>query len=244
MVISIGLSSFMNPHHKKILQAIQREKGRGNTFSDKDSYMLSGHFYYDISVPVRREIVKEWMKLAQEISDKELIAVIDSLYKGHSHEEKSMASALIGYYPKIRKSVSFKVLDAWLGELVGWAEIDGLCQSTFTAEEMLPKWNEWERFIRRLSKDKNINKRRASLVFLTWPIAHSADKRIIDLSFEMTEALKHEKPIIITKAISWLLRSGVKYHKKAIAEYLKKNKDSLPKIAVRETARKIKTGRK
>ena len=33
-------------------------------------------------------------------------------------------------------------------------------------------------------------------------------------------------------------------HKKAVSEHLKKNEETLPKIAVRETWRKIKTGKK
>ncbi|MDP2951009.1 MAG: DNA alkylation repair protein, partial [bacterium] len=64
------------------------------------------------------------------------------------------------------------------------------------------------------------------------------------LAFENIEKLKPEKDILITKAISWLLRNLIKYHKKEVADYLKKNKNSLPKIAVRETEKKIKTGKK
>jgi len=233
----------MNKHHKTLLADIEKQKGRGSEHSAKDSYMLSGHFYYDISVPVRRMVVKEWLKNNPKLTNKEMIALVDSLYHGKSHEEKSVASRLLANRD-LRATVSLKQLDEWLGELVGWAEIDGICQNTYTAEELLGKWKQWESFLRKLSKDKNINKRRASIVLLTGPITYSNDKRILALSFELIDKLKHEKPIIISKAISWLLRSGVKQHKKAIGEYVKKNSETLPKIAVRETVRKIETGRK
>jgi hypothetical protein len=36
----------------------------------------------------------------------------------------------------------------------------------------------------------------------------------------------------------------IKYHRKALEAYLKKNAESLPKIAVRETLVKLKTGKK
>jgi 3-methyladenine DNA glycosylase AlkD len=56
--------------------------------------------------------------------------------------------------------------------------------------------------------------------------------------------LKGEKEIIITRAISWVLRSMVKHHRKALENYLKKNEKTLPAVAVRETKIKLDTGTK
>ena len=209
-----------------------------------DSYILSGHDYLNISVPERRRMAKEWLKRNKNISNKDFVLFLDSLYKGKSHEEKTISSIILGYDEAYRKDVKTKDLDRWLDELVGWAEVDCLCQNNFKAEELLANWKQWQAFIRKLSKDKNINKRRASLVFLTGPVYYSNDKKIRDLAFEMINALKHEKPILISKAISWLLRSMVNQHKKETANFIDKNKNTLPKIAIRETLRKIKTGRK
>ena len=108
----------------------------------------------------------------------------------------------------------------------------------------LPNRREWERFIAALARHRNINKRRAALVFLTGPIRRSEDKQLAELGFRTIEVLKSERAIIITKAVSWLLRSMVTHHKRAVAAYIKENHHSLPAIAVRETSRKIATGRK
>ena len=64
------------------------------------------------------------------------------------------------------------------------------------------------------------------------------------MAIQNIENIKHEKDILITKAISWLLREMTKNHKRLTGNYLKQNKDSLPGIAVRETTRKLETGRK
>jgi len=234
----------MDPEHKKILTEIKKHKGKGTEHTSSDSYILSGHFYYDVSVPVRRQIVKNWLKDNKNILDEDFTAVLDSLYKGKSHEEKTVASYLLSYHHPHRKGIKPKQLNEWLDHLVGWAEIDALCQNVFTAEELLADWKMWESFIRKLSKDKNINKRRASLVLLTGPTHRSNDKRLRDLAFKVVDTLKDERPIIITKAISWLLREMSAQHKKAVSKYLKKNEETLPKIAIRETWRKIKTGKK
>lgn len=234
----------MNSEHKELLKEIKKHRGKGTAHTSSDSYILSGHPYYDVSVPVRRKIAKDWLKENKDISQKNFVAVLDSLYKGESHEEKTLASYLLGYSHKHREQIKPAKLNSWLNHLVGWAEVDSLCQNVFTADELLQNWPEWKNLIEKLSKDENINKRRASLVLLTGPTYRANDTQLSSLAFKMINKLKHEKEIIITKAISWLLREMSNQHKKPVSDYLKKNEESLPKIAVRETWRKIKTGKK
>ncbi len=235
----------MHTEHKKILGEIEKGEKRGvSNHWNGEKYMGTSHHYYNLSTPVKRQIIKDWVKAHKDLTSAQFVALLNSLYEGKSHEEKTMASLLLGYLPKLRKGVKTADLDRWLGHLIGWSEVDSLCQNVFTYSELLGSWKDWQGFIVKLSKDKNINKRRASLVFLTGPVVYSDDNRLKDLAFEMIEVLKHEKPILITKAISWLLRSMVTQHKNEVATYIEENKDSLPKIAIRETTKKIKTGRK
>lgn len=234
----------MHKEHKKLLAEIQKHKGRGTDHSSKDSYINSGHVYYNVTVPVRRQIAKNWLKQNKDISKSEFLGVIDSLYKGESHEEKTLASIILGYHESYKKTLKPDIINHWLDHLVGWAEIDSLCQNVFTAEELLSDWKGWKSFIQKLAIDTNINKRRASLVLLTGPTHRSDDERLRNVAFETIDKLKNEKPIIITKAISWLLRDMSSRHKKEVEMYLTKNESSLPKIALRETWRKIKTGKK
>jgi 3-methyladenine DNA glycosylase AlkD len=234
----------MDAHHEILLASLEKHRRNRLHSQANDSYLSSGHHYYDVSVPVRRTLARAWLKQNKGIQDAEFLAVLESLYRGRSHEEKTLASILLSYHRTGRKAVGPKQLNAWLDHLVGWAEIDSLCQGVFMADEILANWRKWEKFIRTLSRDKNINKRRAALVFVTAPVRYSDDKRLAALGFEIIEALKRERDIIITKAVSWLLRSMVQHHKRAVAAYIKENRHSLPAIAVRETTRKIVTGRK
>ncbi|MGH7923274.1 MAG: DNA alkylation repair protein [Candidatus Binatus sp.] len=209
-----------------------------------DSYLGSGHLYYDVSIPNLRMLAKAWLKENKGVPDAEFSAILDGLYRGRSYEEKVLASVLLSYHRAGRRAIGTKRLEAWLDGLVGWAEIDSLCQSAFTADEIVANWSEWRRFIRSLARDDNINKRRAALVFLTTPVRNSDDARLVAQAFETIEMLKQERDIIITKAVSWLLRSMVQHHQRAVSVYIKANRHSLPAIAVRETTRKIATGRK
>jgi 3-methyladenine DNA glycosylase AlkD len=241
----------VHARHKVLLSRLEKH-GRNRAHSQaNDSYLSSGHHYYDISIPVLRTLAKAWLRENNDIADAEFLRVLDSLYRGRSYEEKVFASILLSYHRTGRGTVGPKQLGSWLDRLVGWAEVDSLCvclssagRRNFTAEEILANWSEWERFVRSLSRDKNINKRRAALVFLTAPVRYSDDERLVALAFEIIDTLKPERDIMITKAVSWLLRSMVQRHKRAVAAYIKENRSSLPAVAVRETNRKIATGRK
>ncbi len=156
----------------------------------------------------------------------------------------ALAAAIFGKGTRYRRKFNLNKLDKWLSYTVGWAEVDSLCQSNFDAKEVIQNWPSWQAFLIKLSTDKNIHKRRASMVLLCKPLRQSDDTKLPDLALKLVNDLKHEKEILITKAVSWILRSMVKHHPKELAIYLEENKDSLPSIAYRESTRKLRTGKK
>lgn len=234
----------MNNYHQEILEEIKKYTGKGTKHSWDANYLGSKDFHYSLSNPIKRQVIKNWIKNHKGISLEEFSSLLTSLYISTSYEEKTMAGYLLEYFSNLRAQVDLNLLDKWLDNLHGWAEIDSTCQPNFPYQELLDRWDEWENFLENLSKDKNINKRRASIVILTGAVSHSDDKRLSNLAFEIVERLKSEKDILITKAISWLLRDLTYLHKKEVEEYLAKNEQTLPKIAMRETKRKLLTGRK
>jgi 3-methyladenine DNA glycosylase AlkD len=127
---------------------------------------------------------------------------------------------------------------------VGWAEIDSVCTGSYTTTEIPGDWKRWKKLLTHFSKSANISKRRASLVMLVSPLRRCEDPAVIKLALENVDRLKSEKSILITKAISWLLRSAINTQTEVIKKYLDLNTESLPKIAVRETTVKLRTGKK
>ena len=59
---------------------------------------------------------------------------------------------------------------------------------------------------------------------LTKSLSQSTDPRLSIIAFENIEKLKVETDILITKAVSWALRSLVKFHQLEVLDYLEKNK--------------------
>jgi len=235
-----------NKHHAKILREIKEQAGKSDSSQNKwlQNYLGTTKQCYLIKSAVIKQIARDFIKQYNNLSNKDYFEVINSLYKGSSNEELAVASRLLGFLPEPRKNICPKALGGWLENTEGWAEVDILCQSSFSPEEILGNWKVWKNFLIKLSKDKNIYKRRASLVLLVKSVKNSNDKRLSDLAFENIDKLKSEKEILITKAISWLLRDLIKNHRRRAKIYLDKNENSLPKIVVRETRRKLVTGKK
>jgi 3-methyladenine DNA glycosylase AlkD len=196
------------------------------------------------NVPEVRMEAKKWAAQHQEIAKKELELVITSILHDPSSLYKCIGGVLLDYMPKQRARLDPKIYERWLDLTRGWAEIDSICYGHFSADEMLDRFQHWERLIKKLSKSDNINKRRASIVLLTKPVKQSQDKRLRALAFFVIDALKDEKAILITKAISWLLRNLIQSNPKEVETYLSLNKNQLPKIAIRETQNKLRSGRK
>jgi len=234
----------MNAEHAKLVMEIRaharpiHRDGQTN-----DSYHGSGRPFYFVSVPARRAIAKRWLAAHRASPIEKIRETVESLFDGEAHEEKTLACLMLAMSASLRASVKPKDIERWLGKLNGWAEVDSLCQNVFT-DELSTDWPNWQKLIARLSRSKDINKRRASLVLLTRPCAVFKDAHFRDEAFAVIDHLQAERDILITKAVSWLLRSMTTHHARAVAAFLKANAETLPKIAIRETNTKLRTGTK
>jgi len=235
-----------NPIHLQILKEINQIKSvyspANIAFGQK--YIGTNKKYHGFST---KQIVDLAKKITKEnnLKKDQIIELLNSLYKnGATYTEIVIGPMILSLSSETLKNFDPKNLDLWLNYTCGWAENDVLCQSNFSSEILLSNWNEWQKILKKFNSDKNINKRRASLVLLTKSLRQSDDPRLSKLAFINIESLKSEKDILITKAVSWGLRALVKFHKDEVLDYLEKNKDSLPKIAYREALSKATTGRK
>lgn len=224
-----------------LLAEIKRGRHDAGRF-DLAKYLGTTHVVYNVPVPKRREIAKAWAKNHEDISRDDLVRVVDALFKGASHEEKNLASLILGRYPKELVGLDARWLDAWMGKLTGWAEVDSFCDEidVWLRADVAKRAS----FLKIWNKDKQVEKRRASLVVLCNSVRNDDSQMFQDFSFTFIDQVKAEKHVMITKAISWLLRELIKYHTAEVVQYLKENALTLPRIAVREVGRKLETGKK
>ena len=226
---------------------LERAAGHGPITSPMidagDSFASGGHAFYRVDVPTRRRLAREWLKEINP-SAVEVVATADALITGPTHEEKSLGPMLLQYHAAARRSVKPEQVEGWLLHLVGWAEVDGLCQSAFKADDLVAHWGPWKAMILRLTTSNNVSQRRGALVLLTGPVRANPDDRLARLAFTVLDRSIDDRDQLITKAVSWLLRSMTTHHADAVADYLSTRGDRVPAIAVRETNTKLRTGRK
>jgi len=230
--------------HHQILQQIKKNSGKGTAHTFLDSYLGNTHFRYPISAPVLRRIAKDWMNDHRDLSAGDFASLLTDLVESSSSTEKFMAGILLDYATADQRKFKPALFDRWLNHLEGWAEIDAVCTGRYSATEVVSQWNKWKPLLIKFSKSKNINKRRASIVFFCSPLSKVEDNVISKTALQIVDTLKSEREILITKAISWVLRSMIRYNREMVEIYLKENAASLPKISVRETRVKLETGKK
>jgi 3-methyladenine DNA glycosylase AlkD len=233
-----------NAHHRQILKEIKANSGQATQHTFLDSYLGNTHPRYPINAPTLRLIAKEWAKANRDLPAEAFAAVLTSLVQGVSGTEKIIAGMLLDYSTPSQRKFDAALFDSWLDHLEGWAEVDALCTGAYTVTEIPGDFGTWKKLLTQFSKSDNIQKRRASLVMLCSPVSKNSDERLAKTAVSLMDRLKDEKAILITKAISWLLRSMIKHHRDLVDSYVDINEDSLPKIAVRETRVKLDTGTK
>jgi 3-methyladenine DNA glycosylase AlkD len=232
----------MHPQHAWLLAELERlapppERRPPANYLGQGSHPLLG-----VSVPAKRALARSWARdRKREVA--EVLAVVESLFAGDTYDEKTLAPLILAQHRAARLAVRPADVRRWLGGLVGWAEVDHLCQGLLPADQMLSDWPAWSAMIAGLASDPAVSRRRAALVLLTGPVKASPDLRLRDLALTNLAALG-ERDILLTKAVSWLLRSLVTHHRETVDAYLAAHGDRLPAVALREARLKLATGRK
>jgi len=235
----------MDNHYQKIITSIKdiSKNSKPNFDGFGLKYVGTQKPSFHLNTNEMRNIAKNFVK-SHSLSNKEYIDFIDALYYGETYDEIIIAALIVGQAKELRQNLSPQNLHHWVVNTHGWAECDVLCQMAFDSDDFLNNWSVWEKALMQFAKDPNVQIRRASLVLLTKPFRQSADSKLVKVALHNLNLLKNEKDILITKAVSWVLRAMIKYHKETVTKYLQENLNSLPKIAIREVRSKLDTGKK
>jgi len=229
--------------HQELRSLLEKEAIPPSEF-DIAHYLGSSQNFLHLSTPTKEKIVRHFVDSHSTTPLRDWEILLADLAKSPIHEERISLGSILARHTELRISIHPSLIDIWLDTLSGWNQVDCLCQNVFQSEQILDQWSRWQPFLRTLSHSPNINKRRAALVLLTKPVEKSPDPRLKDIAFATIILLMPEREILITKAISWLLRSLSRQYAAEVTAFIDLHESQLPKIAVREARKKILTGKK
>lgn len=134
---------------------------------------------------------------------------------------------------RVRKQYTkdvFQTFEKWLFDYVDdWGNCDDFCTHAFG--ELLSQYNELFEDVVRWTKHPKFAVRRASAVVLIYPIRH--DKYSNINPFIISDTLLNDDHYLVLKGYGWMLKVLYEREPVKVYEYLKTNKDLMPRISFR-----------
>lgn len=181
------------------------------------------------------KIAKKYWLEAKKLDKKKLFQLCEKLMKSGYQEE---FYAVCVWLPKIVKQFEVKDLEnfeKWISKYVdNWAKCDTFCNHTvgdfiMKFPEQIGKLKEW-------AKSKNRWMKRAAAVTLIVPARKGL---FLEDIFMIADILLLDEDDMVQKGYGWMLKAASQAHQKAVFEYVLKNKQKMPRTALRYAIEKM-----
>jgi 3-methyladenine DNA glycosylase AlkD len=190
---------------------------------------------YGVKAALVTRIAKAHDKDILALDKKEAFALCEELWQSGFMEESFIACHFSYLIRKTYEPADLKVFEKWVNNYVSnWASCDTLCNHTVgTFVEMYPEYLE---NLKKWARSKNRWTRRASAVSLIIPARHGKYLRDI---FEISDILLMDGDDLVQKGYGWMLKAASEANQKEVFDYVMKNKDRMPRTALRYAIEKM-----
>lgn len=197
-------------------------------------YMKSELEFVGATVPDTHKCAKRVAKANQDLSRKELRALVDDLWATDIHEVRTVAVALLDHFSSLLRSSDLAMVRRRIIDAAGWAHVDWLAANVSGSivldhPECIDKLDDW-------AVDKSFWVRRAAMLSLLLPL-RSGDLSEWPRFVRYAEPMLEEKEFFIRKSIGWVLRETSKRNPVPVAEFLLRNLDYCSGLTLREGAK-------
>ena len=179
-----------------------------------------------LSVPQMHAILGAFRKEHRDATAKDVNAVAASLWRGSTFEERALAILTMDAYAKILDGSSWRLLDLWVDECVGW----GMCDSIGAGPIAKLVYVKPTRFreLMRWGKAANPWRRRVALYALhDFVLAKELDK-----PFALIEALARDEEFWVQRAVGTWLRECWKRDQMRTRAFLRRHAKGLPRVVI------------
>lgn len=192
---------------------------------------------YGVKTAVVGRIGREYYKSIKNRTKAEIFDLCEELWRSGYMEESFIACNWSYFIYKKYEPADFAVFEKWVNNYVSnWASCDTLCNHTIGAFiEMYP---EYISSLKAWAKSENRWVRRASAVSLIIP---AKEGKFLKDIFEIADILLLDRDDLVQKGYGWMLKEASRKNQKEVFEYVVKNKNSMPRTALRYAIEKMPT---
>lgn len=223
---------------KSTINTIRRELKQNSDLHTRtvgQSFFKEKVKMYGVKTALVTKIARVYNKDVLAMDKEEAFALCEEFWRSGYIEESFIACHFSYLICKSYEPADFKVLEKWVNNYISnWASCDTFCNHTVGAFlEMYPKYLE---NLKKWAKSKNRWMRRAAAVSLIIPARHG---KFLENIFEIADILLTDDDDMVQKGYGWMLKVASGMHQKEVFEYVMKNKDRMPRTALRYAIEKM-----
>jgi 3-methyladenine DNA glycosylase AlkD len=226
---------YMQPDLISTIRRELRQQIDAKTKNNAQSFFKEQVVSYGIKSAAVSKIAQKHFLEIKRLSKQEIFSLCEALLKSDYLEEASIAFDWAYRLRDKYETGDFVHFENWLNKYVNnWAKCDTLCNHNIgTFIERYPQHME---NLKRWAKSENRWLRRASAVTLIIPARQG--KFLKDV-FEIADILLQDKDDLVQKGYGWMLKEASKVHQKEIFDYIIRNRELMPRTALRYAIEKM-----
>jgi len=199
--------------------------------------------FMGVKTPTVRKIAAKYWQEVKYLDKKQIFELCEELLKGNKQnafdEEATIAYSWVYKLKNQYTKSDWKIFERWLKTYVSnWGKCDDFCTHAFG--EILSQYPEFVSVVKKWTKSKNRWVRRASAVIFikSNDTYHTGEGSLKDI-FYIADQLLLDSDDLVQKGYGWLLKAASFGHQKQVFDYVMKNKDKMPRTALRYAIEKM-----
>jgi 3-methyladenine DNA glycosylase AlkD len=190
---------------------------------------------YGVKTAHVSQIAKEQRAQMKDMKKTEVFELCEQLWKSEMMEESFIACnwcySIRGQFEK----KDFTLFERWVDKYItNWASCDTFCNHTLGA--FIDMYPEYIQEVKKWSHSNNRWMRRASAVTFIIPARNG---RYLKDIFQIADSLLIDDDDLVQKGYGWMLKAASKAHQNEVFSYVMKNKENMPRTALRYTIEKM-----
>jgi 3-methyladenine DNA glycosylase AlkD len=184
---------------------------------------------YGVKTATVRNIAEEFWNEIKSCNKAEVFALCEELYRSGVTEEATVAALWLPKLVDVFEPADLGTFKVWIEKYVdNWAKCDALCNHTVGS--LIEKHPACVAELKKWARSENRWLRRAAAVTLIIP-AKRGD--FLQEALDISSIILEDEDDMVQKGYGWLLKEESRKHLKQVFDYVQKNKQTMPRTALR-----------